>query len=103
MMTLFRDKDGQDKHAFTILTTAANESMVAFHDRMPAILAADEREEWVFSDSFMRMVLREKGRYWNGKSHGLTASRIASDEKKVYLIEGAQYRGKERVVRIRSL
>jgi putative SOS response-associated peptidase YedK len=32
---------------FTIVTTAANERLAALHDRMPAILAAEEHERWL--------------------------------------------------------
>lgn len=37
--------DGEKR--FTILTTAANESMIPVHDRMPIILERDELVEWI--------------------------------------------------------
>lgn len=61
MINTFQDKDGQKRDAFIILTAEANASMMPFHDRMPVILAADEREEWIESDSFMRHVLSREG------------------------------------------
>lgn len=39
----WRDPAGQDVRTFTILTTAANDFMRSFHDRMPVIL---HREDW---------------------------------------------------------
>ena len=35
-----------EEERFTILTTAANESMKPIHDRMPIILDRDELMEW---------------------------------------------------------
>lgn len=61
MMDTFTGKDGKLKDAFVILTTAANASMSPFHDRMPVILRADEREDWLRSDAFMREVLSRVG------------------------------------------
>jgi putative SOS response-associated peptidase YedK len=55
MMNTFEDKDD-----FVILTTAANNSMMPFHDRMPVILAANECIDWLRSDVFMREVLTRK-------------------------------------------
>ena len=43
MFTDFNLPTGREKR-FTILTTAANESMRPYHDRMPVYLAADERD-----------------------------------------------------------
>lgn len=34
-------------HCFTILTTEANASMAPYHDRMPVLLAREEREAWL--------------------------------------------------------
>lgn len=38
------------KPRFTILTTAANESVSRFHDRMPVLLSKDELEPWILHD-----------------------------------------------------
>lgn len=61
MINSFEGKDGQLKEAFVILTTAASASMEPFHDRMPVILTADEREEWIRSETYMRQVLSREG------------------------------------------
>lgn len=61
MIGRFKGADGLDKDAFIILTTTASESMARFHDRMPVILTADEREEWIRSEAFMREVLVREG------------------------------------------
>ena len=61
MIGRLSDTDGRDKDCFIILTTAASEIMSRFHDRMPVILTADECEEWISSDAFMREVLVRDG------------------------------------------
>lgn len=61
MIDTFLDKDGNAKDAFVILTTAANDSMERFHDRMPLIISPNEREDWIKSDAFMREILMREG------------------------------------------
>ena len=61
MTGFFKDAAGQPYEAFCILTTAANESVQRIHDRMPVILAADEREAWLSDDGFMSHVLERVG------------------------------------------
>lgn len=39
--------EGDTLARFSILTTAANESMVPYHDRMPVLLGAGERDWWI--------------------------------------------------------
>lgn len=39
--------EGNPLPSFTILTTAANSSMVDYHDRMPVLLARHERDAWI--------------------------------------------------------
>ncbi len=61
MVNTFSDESGNAIDSFVILTTGANDSMAPFHDRMPVILSADEREDWIGSDSFMREVISREG------------------------------------------
>ncbi len=61
MVDTVTGKDGKAKDAFVILTTVANASMSPFHDRMPVILSANEREDWIGSEVFMREVLEREG------------------------------------------
>lgn len=61
MINTYSDKDGKPKDCFVILTTAANEYMSPFHDRMPVILSKNELEEWISSEAFMRRVLEREG------------------------------------------
>lgn len=61
IINTFTDNSGHTKEAFVILTTAASDSMLPFHDRMPVILSSDEREDWIRSESFMREVLTRDG------------------------------------------
>lgn len=44
-MAGFYDRFGNENR-FVILTTAANESMIKTHDRMPLVLEEDQLEEW---------------------------------------------------------
>ena len=61
MINTFRDATGSTYSAFVILTTAANESVAAIHDRMPVILAPDERDRWLSDDDFMEHALHRPG------------------------------------------
>lgn len=44
---------------FTILTTAANESMLPVHDRMPLILEESEIEPWLYREDWTESILRK--------------------------------------------
>lgn len=48
----------ENERRFVILTTAANDSMVKVHDRMPLILEKGQIEDW-FDNEKMRMILRQ--------------------------------------------
>jgi len=61
MINTFRDADGCDYNAFVILTTAANDSVLPIHDRMPVILAPDERGPWIRDGAFMEHALHRPG------------------------------------------
>ena len=45
---------------FAVLTTAANESVSRFHDRMPVILNRDELEPWIFEDNTFSRLMKKK-------------------------------------------
>jgi len=45
----WRGPDGDAIATFTIVTTAANEKMRAFHDRMPVLVAPADHDEWLSS------------------------------------------------------
>ena len=57
----FRDENNADYSAFVILTTNANDSVSPIHDRMPVILAHDERNHWINDDTFVEHVLHRTG------------------------------------------
>jgi len=61
IVSTFRDALGEQYNAFVILTTAANEYVAPLHDRMPVILAADEREQWLKDESFVTFALHRPG------------------------------------------
>lgn len=43
----FRDKDGKEYSAFTIITVEANDSMKNIHDRMPVIIDENMESKWL--------------------------------------------------------
>jgi putative SOS response-associated peptidase YedK len=45
-----RDPHGNELHSFTIITTRANPLVRPIHDRMPIVLAPDDRAAWLASD-----------------------------------------------------
>lgn len=49
----------QEKDHFIILTTEANSSVAAVHNRMPLILEPDELEGWVFDDKETKYFLKK--------------------------------------------
>lgn len=57
MIDSFSLPDGEQHEAFTILTTAANESVLPLHNRMPVILQQDEIEAWLRDGVFMLSIL----------------------------------------------
>lgn len=48
-----------DAERFTILTTAANDSMKPVHDRMPLVLEEDEVETWLFDEKRTEEILHK--------------------------------------------
>jgi len=59
--TFTKSDDGSKYDAFTVLTTAANESISPLHDRMPVILQRNEIETWLRDGEFMQTVLDRTG------------------------------------------
>jgi len=57
----FRDAAGTQYSAFTILTTAANDSVASIHNRMPVILAPEELQHWIDDDDYTEYVLHRHG------------------------------------------
>jgi len=49
-----------NEERFVILTTAANESMIPVHGRMPLILEKDQLDEWILDDSAVRLILGQR-------------------------------------------
>lgn len=54
----WRAPDGELLHTFAILTTRANEWMVRLHDRMPVVIAPEDREPWMDPDTALGEVRR---------------------------------------------
>ena len=48
----------ENERRFVIMTTAANESMIKVHDRMPLILEKEQLEDW-FDDRKMEQILHQ--------------------------------------------
>jgi putative SOS response-associated peptidase YedK len=57
MADTFSRPDGGTHEAFTILTTAANGSVAALHNRMPVILQEGELEAWLRDGKYSQTVL----------------------------------------------
>jgi putative SOS response-associated peptidase YedK len=43
----------QGQKRFTLITTAANESMIQIHDRMPLIITLNTAKDWLFTEKYM--------------------------------------------------
>jgi putative SOS response-associated peptidase YedK len=56
---IWHDPNGSELRTFTILTTAANEFMQQFHDRMPVILSPEDYSLWLDSDDVPPQALRD--------------------------------------------
>lgn len=52
---------------FIILTTGANASMRAVHDRMPLILPQDEVKDWIYNDDMIRDYLKKEAPILTGE------------------------------------
>ena len=48
-----------NKDSFVILTTAANESMIKVHDRMPLMIEKQHVKDWLFDRNAAEELLRE--------------------------------------------
>lgn len=59
MFTVFNLPSGLEKR-FTILTTAANDSMRPYHDRMPVYVASSERDAWINDPASVEEILRRE-------------------------------------------
>ena len=49
-----------NKDSFVILTTAANESMITVHDRMPVMIEKEQVKDWLYDTEKARKLLYEK-------------------------------------------
>jgi putative SOS response-associated peptidase YedK len=56
----FTDKSGKPYAGFVILTAEANESMSPLHDRMPVILSAGQRGQWLSNPAGAAEILVRK-------------------------------------------
>jgi putative SOS response-associated peptidase YedK len=70
MVSTVADGMGGMNDVFCILTTDAKHAIAQFHDRMPVILSADEREDWLNCEAFMREVLKREGAELEWKKAG---------------------------------
>lgn len=56
----YKSEGNRVSERFVILTTQANESMMAIHDRMPIVLLKDQVEEWIKNSNSARHILNIK-------------------------------------------
>lgn len=47
----YDDEHGETHHTFTVITTAANASVLPFNERMPVILLRDQEKVWLTADN----------------------------------------------------
>jgi len=57
----FKNAAGEKFDSFAILTTAANNSVAAVHDRMPVLLTQEEIDSWIHDDTFSHFALNRIG------------------------------------------
>lgn len=95
---LFREKDSkvlylagfyknfEDGNRSIILTTVANKSIAAIHNRMPMILEKDTIEKWLFDDPFAVDYLKEQMREWNQYLMKIQESVMIVDVHRIMLV-----------------
>ncbi len=59
---IFSDKDGPIAERFTILTTAPNDSMEPYHNRMPVLIERSEIKDWIMDNDFQKYLERVPGK-----------------------------------------
>jgi len=57
----FKDKDGEWRSHFVVLTREPTAFVSSFHDRMPVIIQKDEIEQWLGDDGYTGTVLARPG------------------------------------------
>lgn len=55
--SVHKDAGGVEHHFFTIITTSPNSLQKPIHNRMPLIIAKDKEEEWLETDSPIKLVI----------------------------------------------
>ena len=50
----------ENRDSFVVLTTAANESMIKVHDRMPLMIPAESVRDWLYDDGVAKRMLLSK-------------------------------------------
>ena len=68
----FTPADAPPIESFTIVTTAANETVAPLHDRMPAILAQEHYDTWLNPNEKDAGRLQSLVRPWSGETLALT-------------------------------
>ena len=48
------------EYRYSVLTTAANESITKFHDRMPVLLKTTDLEPWLFDSTVTASIMEKK-------------------------------------------
>lgn len=60
LYNIFKNEKGSVYPAFVILTTAANESVLPIHDRMPYILTGNQKEIWLYDNTLCASLLNSE-------------------------------------------
>ncbi|HAE92535.1 MAG TPA: hypothetical protein DCG60_07850 [Tissierella sp.] len=67
LYNIFRDIDGKEYEAFTIITTDANETMKEIHHRMPVILPREMEKYWLDTNSGNLDIIKSIIKPYDGK------------------------------------
>jgi putative SOS response-associated peptidase YedK len=56
----YSQPDGTKRSMFVILTTSANESMQAYHNRMPVMIRPEETADWILGERASEFISRKQ-------------------------------------------
>lgn len=59
LYNVFKDNNGIEYYAFTIITTEANQEMKTIHDRMPVILNREKEKLWLNNNIKAPLILKD--------------------------------------------
>lgn len=93
MYDVWKDENGEEVTTFTIITKPSEGAVRSIHDRMPALISEEDREEWLDQES--KDPERLKGMLLSSKDEELEAYEVSdrvnkSDNNDPGLVEGVE-------------